>query len=190
MAAVTGEVHVDVESCEFNGFRTAVYRVHQFGSATHGIDREATRIAEHIEHATALGVTLEQRTVFALIYKESRLLTTQPVNMKFQAILHGRVILRMAVEEPVFLTEVGFEGQRRLALVIDILYATAHHLKQGLTNFIAADVHTHAMCLNDGRFAIAVDNETRQVIALTVNEAVGVVEGIVGNTDGLAHFQS
>ena len=45
------------------------------------------------------------------------------------------------------------------------------------------------MGLHDGRLAIDIDDESRQQVALAMHKTVGVVIRIVGNADGLAHFQ-
>ena len=51
-------------------------------------------------------------------------------------------------------------------------------------------MHTHAVCLHDGRLAVAVDDQSGQVVAFSVYESVGVVVGIVGNADADAHVES
>ena len=45
------------------------------------------------------------------------------------------------------------------------------------------------MCLHHSRFAVAVDNESRQVVALTVNKTVSVVSRVVGNARQSSHFK-
>ena len=50
-----------------------------------------------------------------------------------------------------------------------------------------ADMHADAMGLHDSGLAIDVDDKPRQEVAFTVDQTVGVVLRIVGNTDGLAH---
>ena len=50
---VAREIKLDVLGGELDSLGTAVYRVHQRGTASHGIEREAASVAEHIEHTLA-----------------------------------------------------------------------------------------------------------------------------------------
>lgn len=60
MTGITGEVERYIIVGQLYGLGTAVYRVYLLGISTHGINREATCIAEHIEHALALGILLQE----------------------------------------------------------------------------------------------------------------------------------
>ena len=68
-------------------------------------------------------------------------------------------------------------------------YAVAHHTDEGLDDFVPTDVHTYAMRLHHSRLAVAVDHQSRQVVALTMYQAVGVVLRIVGDADADAHVE-
>ena len=50
-------------------------------------------------------------------------------------------------------------------------------------------MHTDGMGLHDGSMAINVDDQPRQVVTFAMNEPVGIVVGIVGNTNGLTHLK-
>ena len=54
---------------------------------------------------------------------------------------------------------------------------------------LATQVHTDGMGLHDSRLTIHVDYQARQVVALTMHQAVGVVIRVIGNTNGLTHLQ-
>ena len=75
MAFVAWEVHLHVACGQLYGFCTAIHRVNKLRPSAHGVEREASGVAEHVEHFLALGETLEQGTVLALIDEESCLLT-------------------------------------------------------------------------------------------------------------------
>ena len=109
--------------------------------------------------------------------------------MEFQAVLQGCVVIGTTDDKTVLLTEFGLEGQRGLTLVEHMLNTVAHHLHQGIGNLLAANVNTHAMGLHDGRLAITVDDQSGEVVTLTVYKSVGVILGIVGNSDGNAHLE-
>ena len=56
-------------------------------------------------------------------------------------------------------------------------------------NSLSTHMHTDAVGLHHCRLPINVDHESREHITLTMYQAIGVVVGIVGNTDGLTHLQ-
>ena len=85
MTCIAREVESDILIGQLDGLGTAVYRVDSLGFTTHCIDRETACIAEHIEHALALGIMLQERAVLTLVYEETGLLTAQPVDMELQA---------------------------------------------------------------------------------------------------------
>ena len=75
-----------------------VDRYHLTSTSRQRSNREATSIAECVEHLTASRVLAHQVTVYTLVYKKARFLTLLPVNLKLQAILqhHSIGILRAA----------------------------------------------------------------------------------------------
>ena len=186
VALVAWEVQLHVAVGQFNGLGAGVDRVYQFGPASHGIEREAARIAEHIEHAAATGILLQQQAVFALVDEEARLLATQPVDIELQSVLQSHVVVAAAIEETILKFHIG---QRGLAFVVDMLQPLSHHLHQLDGYLLATQVHTNAVGLHHGRLSVHVDDESGQVVALAVNQAVGVVRGRVGQPDGLAHAE-
>ena len=95
--------------------------MHEFGIASHGIHRKASGIAEHIQYALAFGIMFQKRTVFALIHKETGLLTSQPVDMELQSILYSHIICITAQDKSVFLSQISLERQGCFTLVIYIL---------------------------------------------------------------------
>lgn len=189
MARVTGEIEFNILFGEFDGFGTAVDRMDQGSLTAHGIEREAARVTEHIEYFPAAGILFEQAAVFALVDEEACLLATQPIDMKEQSVFGGGIVMALAIEESVFLSEVGFERQGCFTLVKDMVDTTAHHLFQTTCYLYARHVHTHTVCLHHGRFAIAVDDKSGKVVSLAMNESEGIVVCHIGQTDGTTHLQ-
>ncbi len=187
MAWVAREVESDVLIGQLDRLGTAVHGVNRLGIATHGIDRETAGIAEHVEHALALGIMLQQGAVLTLVYEETGLLTAQPVDMELQSVLHSHIIGITTQDEAILLTQVCLVWQGGLTLIVDVLQLFAHHLLQGLGYLHTADVHTHAVSLHDGSSTIAVDNESWQVISLAMHQSIGIVVRIVGDTHSQSH---
>ena len=101
MTHVTREIEFYITISEFDGFSTTIDRMHQLSPTPHGIEREATGIAEHIEYTFTTSKSLEQWTVLSLVYEEPRLLSTQPVDIELQPILKGNIIVTTPIEETV-----------------------------------------------------------------------------------------
>ena len=133
---------------------------------------------------------LKQRTVLTLIDEETGLLTTQPVDMELQSILHSHIIGITAQDKAILLAQVGLIRQGGLTLIIDILQLIAHHLFQSLGNLHAANVHAHTVSLHHGSRTIAVDNQSGQVISLAMHQSIGVVIRIACDIHCQAHSVS
>ena len=67
MTLIVREIQLYVGIGQFDSLGAAIHRMNECGSATHGVDRESSRIAEHVEHFLAAGVLLEQLPVVALV---------------------------------------------------------------------------------------------------------------------------
>ena len=65
--------------------------MNQFRPTTHGIERKAARIAEHVEHTASTSEMLDESTVLALIDEETGLLPLEPIDMELQTILEGHI---------------------------------------------------------------------------------------------------
>ena len=86
--------------------------MNQFRPAAQGIDAEAARIAEHVEHAAAFGIMFEEAAVVALVDEEARFLPAQPVDVEAQAVFDGRVAgVAAAYEEAARAVDLSLEGQ-------------------------------------------------------------------------------
>ena len=194
MTGIAREVQLDIAVGEFDGLGTTIDGMHKFGPTPHGIKRESTGITEHIQYASALGKALEQQTVVALVDEEAGLLAAEPVDIEQQSVLHRRIIVAAAIDEITQRAIVGcadfivahLSGQRGFTLIIDMGDTTVHHLDKLAGNGLAAEVHADAMGLHDSRLAIDIDDQSGQHIALAMHKAIGVVTGIIGQSDGLS----
>ena len=158
VALVAGVVELHVALGEHHCLARAVDRVHQLCPTTHGIERESASVAEHVEHAAALAVALEQGAVLALVDEEARLLPPQPVHVELEAVLHCHVGVKLAYQVLVLGVEMRLVGQRGLALVIHIIYISARQVNERLCYRLASEVHTRRVGLHHCRVAIDVDH--------------------------------
>ncbi len=183
MAGIAGEIEFNILPRELNSLGTTVNRMDQLRSSSHGVDRKAARIAEHVEHATPLCIVLEKQPIVALIDEEACLLAFEPIDSETQTVLRCYILAGSAIEETIGRFH---ERQRGLAFIIDVGYPSLGNIHQGTCDIEAIQVHTNAMSLHDSRLAVAIDDESRQVVALTMNQTEGRV-GIMA--DGYAHLQ-
>ena len=180
VAGIVREVKLDVLVGQHDRFRGAVDGMDALRPAAHGVEGEAARIAEHIEDIPAFGVTLQKRTVLALVDEETGLLALLPVDVEAQAVLERGFLIVTAHEVAILAAQVRFVGQGCLRFIIDILKPVAQDLFQCLGDLVTGVVHPDRVRLHDRRMGVKVDDEPRQVISLTVDEAEGVVPLRVG----------
>ena len=189
MTVVAREVEFYVGVCQFYRLCAAVNGMYEVSSASHCIERESAGVAEHVEYVLSLGIFLKQTAVFTLVNEEASLLSFQPVHVELQAVFQSSVVGAAPDDEAVLLSEFRFIWQSCLALVEDVLHPSVSNLYESLCNLVAVYVHAYAVCLHHSRLAVAVNNESRQVVALSVYQSVGVVFRVVGNADGKSHAQ-
>ena len=72
----------------------------------------------------------EQRTVFTLVNKETCLLSFEPIDVEFESILQSHILVSIAIDESILLSEFRLIRQCGLALVIYILDAMLHYAHQ------------------------------------------------------------
>ena len=51
-------------------------------------------------------------------------------------------------------------------------------------------MHTNTMRLHHGRLSIAVNNQSGEVVSLTMHQTVSIVQWIVSDTNSLSHLKS
>ena len=110
MSLIAREVEFHVGVGQVYCLGAAVNGVYEVCSSSHGIEGEASCVAEHVEHVLSLCVFLKQTAVLSLVNEESCLLSFQPVYMEFQSVFHSRVVGTASDDEAVFLSEVCLVG--------------------------------------------------------------------------------
>ena len=81
MTGIAREVQFHVGIRDTDGLLRHIDRMDQFCSTTHSIERESTRIAEHIEHTASTSEMLDESTVLTLIDTETSLWSLEPIDM-------------------------------------------------------------------------------------------------------------
>ena len=78
-----------------------IKRIHTLRPSVQGVDGEASRIAEGIEHGTILSVMTDQLTIVSLVDEEACLLSLEPVWSEAHTVFIDRSCLGMTDEEAV-----------------------------------------------------------------------------------------
>ena len=115
------KVELHVLGGEVHGALRRIDRADLHGTTLGRIDREATRVAEGVEHGAPLRVALHQFAVATLVEEETGLLTLLPIYQKLLAILHDDITLACGVAPQVTIhgTQVGLVGECLRRLVVD-----------------------------------------------------------------------
>ena len=107
--------------------------------------------------------------------------------MELQPVLHCHIVIAAPHYKTVLLSEVGLIWQCCLTFIIHIFHTVARHLDKAARYGQALLVYAYAVSLHHGSVAIDVDHESRNVVAFTMYEAVGVVVRVVDNAYRLSH---
>src|SRR5437764_2600526 len=133
-------------------------------------DRKTARIAEAIEHIAIPGERPHARTVVALIEKEARFLSERDVDPIGKRILEEAERRMQRAEECACAAREPFE--RAHVGIGSLVYGRA---PGGFANRsyerVAPSLRTRGKDLHDRRIGVAVDDETRQAVGFTVDEA-------------------
>ena len=98
VAAVAREIQFNVLAGKVDRLGRTVDRMNQLRPPAHGIKREASGVAEHVEHRASAGIAFKQGAVVPLVDKESGLLPFQPVYVETQTVLHGDITSAIATK--------------------------------------------------------------------------------------------
>ena len=190
MTFVVREIQLYIGIHQIHSLGTTVNRVYRLCPTPHGIDAEAASIAEHVQHLTAMGISLYKGPILALVDEEARFLALEPVDMELQSVLYGYVIITLTKDEAILLTQGSLKGKGCLALVVNSLQVVAHNSFQGLGNLHATDMHTYAVGLHNGILSVDINDKARQVIALAMNQTVHIIICCACYAYALAHVES
>lgn len=186
MARIAGKIEFHIAVGEFYGTGGDIDGMDGFRSSAHGVEGEASGIAEHVQYAFAFSVFFEQAAVFALVDKESGFLSFEPIDIEFQAVLQGDEIVGGAVQVTVVRVDGGFEGKGGFRFIVYGGELPAHHFEEGFGYDFTLEVHAYGVELGDGHSGVDVDDQSRQVVAFAVNETVNVVVRVSDKPDSPA----
>ena len=93
----------------------------------------------------------KQRTVIPLIDKKTGLLSTQPIDMKAQPILHCNIGVITTYYITILGIKIGFIWQCCFRFIIHIFYFQALQVGQSFCHLHTVEVHTWRMSLKNGR---------------------------------------
>ena len=108
--------------------------------------------------------------------------------MELQTVFLCDIIAASSFKETVFGEKVCLEGQRSLRFIIDIFNLVTHYFRQGFGDTHAVYMHSCRVRLHDGSPGIDVDDQSGQIVSLTVHETIGVIGGIDCDTDSTTHI--
>jgi len=184
------EIQPHVLVGQLHGALRGVDRADLLRSARGGVDRESSRVAEGVEHGAARSVAFHQFAVAALVEEEACLLSLLPVDQKTMAVFRHLLCRScdFAHQVSVHGVQPRLVGYRLRTLVVDGCETLAVDLAERLGDLHPRAVHPHRMTLYDGRRAVDVDHQSRQRVALAVNEPVAGRRGIVDQTERAPHF--
>ena len=181
MTGIAREVQFHVGIGDTDSLLRYINGMYQFSSTTHSIERESTRIAEHIEHTASTSEMLDERTVLTLIDEETGLLSLEPIDMELQSILKShvadslfecttlsRICDRFAIDNQIaihrtafglsLLTCLSLITQGGLRLVIDVVNLSTRYTNQILGQFLTYVVNTCCVGLHHSRMGIDIDD--------------------------------
>ena len=183
------EIQPHVLVGQLHGALRGVDRADLLRSARGGVDREASRVAEGVEHGAARSVAFHQFAVAALVEEEARLLSLLPVDQKTMAVFRHLLCRScdFAHQVSVHGVQPRLVGHRLRTLVVDGCETLAVDFAERLGDLHPRAVHPHRMTLYDGRRAVDVDHQPRQRVALAVDQAITGRRGVVREVERAAH---
>ena len=197
MTRIVRIVELNIVVGEIDCLLRHIDRMYELCPSAHGIEREATSVAEHIEYLATLAELLNQGTVLTLINEETCLLSLEPIDMKLQSILDSHIADRcfeclaflsvfdlLAIDDQVAihsvfgcLSSLRLIAQRSLRLVIHIADIGTCHTHQVFGQGLADVVDSLGMSLHDSRAVIDIYDESWQSVAFSMHKAEGIVVG-------------
>ena len=153
--------------------------MYQLSPTSHGIYRKAASVAKHVQHPPAFGVFLQQFSVFSLVDEESCFLPSEPVDVEFQSIFQGDVVICLSDEELVSSVFCRLKVEGGFRLVIHVAYDSLGAFQQRFSDDVAVEVHPDGMCLYNGCVSININDQSWQLVAFAMHEPEHVVAVLV-----------
>ena len=99
MARFSGEVQLYIGTSEFNCLFACIHTNYPLGTATKCINRETTRITEHVENIASGGKLFKQQAVVTLVDEETSLLSGKPIDMEAKTLFCSNMLACTATNE-------------------------------------------------------------------------------------------
>ena len=182
-------IQLDVVLADVQRTTGAVQAVDLRRTSLHGIDAEASRVAEDVQHLLAGRVRSEQVPVDALIEKEPGFLSTFPVDEETVPKLGGHRLFRRRSPNPA--VRGGFPavfGQRFRTLVVDARQSITQGQLEGLDEGGEGLVHARRVALDDQHSAVQIGDEARHAVSFGVNDTAGVLVLVANEIECLPYF--
>lgn len=182
LGAQAVELHVFLGARD--GDLVVVHRIGRECSACECVHREAADVAAAVENRAAFGVRAHQRAHLALIQKETGLLAAGDVDDVLQsALLHLEFGRAFALHPALFRLK-SFLLARAAGGLLEHGLGFAQ-TEQQVGDPVAQLVHAHGRELHDDDVAVLIHDESRDAVALGVDEPPAV--GVLGTGQRLTH---
>ncbi len=155
----------------------AVHRDHFAGATSEGLQREASGVAEAVEHALASGELAQQGAVVALVEVEAGFVTTGDVH------LHGDAVL---VDDDVFFGRIAMQPAGGGLQAFELAHVgigtlenarAAGGFDEGMDDGLAPFVAAGASELHDDGVAVLVGDEAGQTVGFGMDQAQPLLPG-------------
>ena len=176
MASIPREIQFYILVCQVNSLCWTVYRMNKVCSTSHGIERKTSSITEHIQDITSFCISLQQMAVLTLINKETRFLSFQPVYVELQSIFHCYIFRTSSLDKPILRRQqISLKRQCCFRLIVNIFNHISHYFWQSIGYFHAIYMHSCRMCLHNSCMIININDQSRQIVPLTMHQTIRIV---------------
>ena len=186
MRCVGAEIEGHIAVAELDGFARDIHRLDIFRTAAQGCEREASGVAEAVEHPVACSETLDEGPVLALVDEEARLLPFVEIDQQAVAALAYLPVVGdgLCLEDETVggILSCGIVGFFRFreggaALVEDSHKAFAEQVAEDIDKEREEAVHTCRMGLQHHDAVIPVGHQARKAVAFGMHQAESVGQG-------------
>ena len=161
-----------------------------FCAALQCCDGEATGVAESVQNGAVFGKFAHQIAVETLVKEESRFLSFFPVDQELRVVFEHEVFALAAKEIAVFNAFFSHALHCLGTLVVDSFDFQLRNGFQCLCYRVDIQRHAFGLRLDDGGFAINVNNQSWEVVAFRMYKSKAVGVRIVNESKGFACLES
>ncbi len=188
MPGVVAEIESHVFISHLHGLCGAVNAVDQAG-IFHGVYREPSRIAEHIQNASVLCEFTKEFSVLPLVYKETGFLAANPVDPESETVFRYDNGFGTAMEKFVFGSYSRHERNCRSAFVIDGADLQVRQPAQYSGQLSSDPVHANRVRLHNDHSIVIVGYKSGQTVPLSMYQSEDIQFVIACQTGGFPEFK-